>query len=192
MVRERGSMRYHKLTAGAAVMSAAAMAAGAVPTAGAATSAPSNVTVKESYSIKFVPNRYIRDGMRFDKDVYTIKAGGTVKFLMTAPQEGAHTFTVLPTKDIPNTVPKAFNCKPCNQLLKAHGADPNTETVRFQFLENGVGQKTAPNLDRPGDSAVLFAKKGSSVSFRVTAKSGATLHFMCLFHPWMQAEVKVK
>jgi hypothetical protein len=34
--------------------------------------------------------------------------------------------------------------------------------------------------------------KGASVSFKVGAKKGTTLSFMCLIHPWMQAKIKVQ
>ncbi len=185
-------MRYRKLTGGALV-SAAAIAAGAVATAGAATSAPSKVTVKESYGLKMVANHYIQDEMRFNKDVYKVKHGGTLKLVMTQPQEGPHTLTVLAKKDLPKTAQQAFNCKICNQLAKAHGADPNSNAPpKFRFLENGVGQNTPPKLDRPGDSGIIFPKKGDSVTFKVTAKRGTTLHFICLIHPWMQATLKVQ
>jgi uncharacterized cupredoxin-like copper-binding protein len=186
-------MRYRKLTAGAVALSVAAIAAGAVATAGAVTSAPSKISVKESYGLKMVPNHYIQDMMRFNKDVYTIKSGGTLKFIMTQPQEGPHSFTVVAKKDLPRTAKQAFNCKICNTLAKAHGADPNSNAPpKFQFLENGVGQNTPPNIDRAGDSALVFPVKGSSVSLKVTAKRGTVLHFMCLIHPWMQATLNVQ
>jgi hypothetical protein len=112
---------------------------------------------------------------------------------MTAPQEGPHTLTVVAKKDLPKTAQQAFNCKICNTLAKAHGADPNSNgPPKFQFLENGVGQNTPPNLDRPGDSAIIFPKKGFNVTLKVTAKRGTVLHFMCIIHPWMQATLQVQ
>ena len=41
----------------------------------------------------------------------------------------------------------------------------------------------------PGDS--LFIKPNGSVSAPVTAKAGTTLHYICIFHPWMQGVIKV-
>jgi hypothetical protein len=186
-------MRERKLIAGIAGLAvAAAVTVGVVGSAGAAGSAPKSVTVKEKWSIKLVPNRYVQDGMRFDRDVYSVASGGTLTFKMTAPQEGPHTLTILAAKDVPKTAQQAFNCKVCNKLAKAHGANPNSNAPpKFLFLENGVGSKIPPKLDRPGDSAVLFPKKGSLVTMKVTAKSGTTLHFICLIHPWMQAKIKV-
>jgi hypothetical protein len=180
----------------AGVCGAAVVVIGAVGVAGAspsAPSAPSKVVVKESFSIKLVPNKYIQDGMRFDKDVYAVKSGGTLVFRMTAPQEGPHTLTVLAPKDVPKTAQQAFNCRACNRLLKAHGADPNSNAPpRFQFLENGAGQATPPKLDRPGDSGILLPPtNGTTITFKVTAKRGTTLRFICVIHPWMQARLKV-
>ena len=170
----------------------AAVAIGAVGVAGAKSNVPSKTVVKESWSLKLVPNRYVQDGMRFDKDVYNVKSGGTVVFRMTQAQEGPHTLTVVAPKDLPKTPQQAFNCKICNKLAKAHGADPNSEAPpKFLYLENGVGQNAPPKLDRPGDSGFVPPKKGATISFKVTAKKGTTLTFMCLVHPWMQAKIKV-
>ena len=85
------------------------------------------------------------------------------------------------------------NCKICNKLGKAHGADPNSDAPpKFPFLENGVGQATPPSVDQPGDSGVTGqGKKGESIDLTVTAPAGTKLYFMCLIHPWMQAEVDV-
>lgn len=184
-------MQHRKLIAG--VVGLASVAVGAVGVAGASSSVPSKVVVQEKYSLKFLANRYVQDGMRFDKDVYTVKSGGTVVFRMTAPQEGPHTLSVVAKQDLPKSGPAAFNCKICAKLEKAHGADPNGNAPpKFQFLENGVGQQTPPKLDRPGDSAAVFPVKGSSVTMKVTAKKGTTLTFVCIIHPWMQAKLVVR
>jgi hypothetical protein len=39
-------------------------------------------------------------------------------------------------------------------------------------------------LTGPGQS------KTEHISFKVTAKKGSTLYFMCLIHPWMQGKVQ--
>jgi hypothetical protein len=107
--------------------------------------------------------------------------------------EGPHTFTVVRKKDLPKTSAAVFNCKICNKLGQAHGADPNSNAPpTFQFLENGVGTNTPPSVDRPGDSALIGpGKKGESLNLKVTAKKGTTLRFMCIIHPWMQSKVIV-
>ena len=160
----------------------------------AASSAPSKVTVTESQTTKMVPNRYIQDGLRWKKDVYTIKSGGTLHVVNTVATEGPHTFTIVKKSDLPKTAAQINNCKICNKLAQAHGADPQSNAPpKFQYLENGVGQNTAPNVDRPGDSGVTGeGKKGESIDMKVTAKAGTTLYFMCLIHPWMQGKLVVR
>jgi hypothetical protein len=32
---------------------------------------------------------------------------------------------------------------------------------------------------------------GSTVKFKVTAKAGTTLHYLCIIHPWMQGRFRV-
>src|SRR5689334_18711929 len=107
-----------------------------VGTAGVAVAAaPSSTTVKESQTFKVVPNRYIQDGLRFNKDVYKVKSGGTVNFVFTVTSEGPHTLTVVNRKDLPKTAKAMQNCGICNKLGQAHGADPNTEAPpKFQYL----------------------------------------------------------
>ena len=92
-----------------------------------------------------------------------------------------------------NAARQVLGCKICKTLGEAHGADPNSDAPpKFQYLENGVGQATAPNLDRPGDSGVTGqGKKGEKITFKVTAKKGSELYLMCLIHPWMEAELQV-
>src|SRR5262249_4767910 len=127
------------------------------------------------------------------KNSYTVASGGTIEVVNTQAQEGPHTFTVVKPSDEPKTGPAAANCKICNKLGKAHGANPESNAPpKFQYLENGVGQNTAPNVEKPGDSGVTGkGQKGEHISFKVTAPAGTTLHFMCIIHPWMQSVVKV-
>ena len=140
-----------------------------------------------------VVNRYIQDGLRWDKDVYNVSSGGTLHIVNVANGEGPHTLTVVAKKDAPRTGLQMVNCKICEKLGKAHGADPNSNAPpKFPFLENGVGQATAPSVDVPGDSGLTGSgKKGESIDMKVTAPAGTKLYFMCLIHPWMQAEVDV-
>jgi hypothetical protein len=176
---------------GVAVLAAGVVVSGAL----AGRSASGNVTVIKAVTSlpKVKINRYIQDGLRWDRDVYTVKSGGTLHIVNDAADEGPHTFTVVQTKDEPKTGLGVVNCKICETLAKAHGANPNSDAPpKFQYLENGVGQKTPPSVDRPGDSGVTGpGKKGESIDLKVTAPAGTTLNFMCLIHPWMQAVVKV-
>jgi hypothetical protein len=176
-----------------AVLATAAVAASAAVASRSQPSA-SVTTIKAVSSMPKVKiNRFIQDELRWDKDVYSVKSGGTIHILNNAADEGPHTFTVLAEQDEPKTAPQIVNCKICEKLGKAHGANPNSDAPpKFPFLENGVGQKTPPAVDRPGDSGVTGpGKKGESIDLKVTAKPGTKLYFICLIHPWMQAELNV-
>jgi uncharacterized cupredoxin-like copper-binding protein len=171
----------------AAVAASAAVASRSQPSA-------SVTTIKAVASVpKVKVNRYIQDQLRWDKDVYTVKSGGTIHIVNNAADEGPHTFTVLAPQDEPKSALQIVNCKICEKLGKAHGANPNSDAPpKFPFLEDGVGQKTPPSVDRPGDSGVTGpGKKGESIDLKVTAKPGTKLQFICLIHPWMQAELDV-
>jgi hypothetical protein len=184
-------MNHRKMIAGLAGF---AIAVGGTGVALAAKSAPApkKLTIKEKAGIKVKPNRYIQDELRWGKDLYTVRAGGTVTVVLNQAQEGPHTFSVVRKKDEPRTGKQINNCKICKKLGEAHGADPNSDAPpKFQYVENGVGQNTPSNLDRPGDSGVTGPNKGDKITFKVTAKAGKTLRFMCVLHPWMQARLKV-
>jgi len=157
-------------------------------------SAPSKTTVTESHTIKVKPNRYFQDGLRWKKDVYTIKSGGTLHVVNNEASEGPHTFTVVKKSDLPKTAAQINRCKICEKLGEAMGFDPNSEgPPKFQYLENGVGSTTPPNVDKPGDSGLTGqGQKGESIDMKVTAKAGTTLYFMCLIHPWMQGKLVVR
>jgi plastocyanin len=181
-------MKNRRFAVGAAGLCLALGVSGVAVAANTA-AVPKSITIKQKTSVKFVPNRYVQDGLRWNQDVYKVKSGGTITVVNTVADEGPHTFTVVRKKDLPTS----FRCPICDKLAQAHGADPNTEAPpKFQYLENGVGQDTPPNVDRPGDSGVTGAgKKGEKISFKVTAKKGKELYFICLIHPWMQAKVLV-
>src|SRR4051794_41536248 len=71
------------------------------------------VTVQAITKDKVVPNRYFQDGLRWNKDVYTIKSGGTITVVNNAAAEGPHTFTVVKEKDLPKTLKQMNNCAIC-------------------------------------------------------------------------------
>jgi uncharacterized cupredoxin-like copper-binding protein len=139
-------------------------------------------------------NRYIKDTVRWNKNVYTVKSGATIRIVNDAAQEGAHTFTVVTAQQLPRTAAAIENCRICSVDAKAHGANPGSNTPpKFQYLDGGIGTNTPPNVDGPGDSGITGpGKPGESITLKVTAKPGTVLKFMCLIHPWMQAKLIVK
>jgi hypothetical protein len=186
-------MSGRKITAGVAGLVVAVAGVTGVATAQKAPKAPSKATVKEKTGFTIKPNRYVQDNLRWDKDVYRIKKGGTLTLVGNVVNEGPHTFSVVKKKQLPQNGKQANNCKVCQAVAKAHGFDPNDENSqpKFLYVENGTGQATPPNVDKPGDSALIALKKGDKTKVKVTAKAGKTIYFMCVIHPWMEAKVKV-
>lgn len=186
-------MRNKRLVAGAVTLSVALGASG-VAVAAKTGAAPAKTTIKVSQTLKMKPNRYIQDGLRWNKDVYHVRSGGTLHIVNTVATEGPHTFSVVKKSQLPRTPAQTFNCKICNKIAQELGANPNDQNSppQFQYAENGVGTNTPPNVDRPGDTGLTGqGKRGESISLKVTAKKGTTLYFMCAIHPWMQAKVIV-
>jgi hypothetical protein len=174
--------------AGAALLAAGGSGATAATTA----DTHDSVTVKQSYSLKMVPNRYFQSNMRWNRDTYTVQTGGKLTLLFNKDQEGPHTLSVVKARDLPDNAREANNCKACNAIGEAHGADPNSDAPpKFPFVENGKGQKKPASFDRPGDSMLTGPKRGSKVTVDVTAPAGRTLSFLCAIHTQMQAKLKV-
>src|SRR3954454_16333885 len=119
-------MRNRKLVVGVTGLCLAVGMSGVAVAANTA-AVPKSVTVKWSRSFNFKPNRFIKDGLRFNKDVYKVKSGGTVNFLFNITDERPHTFTVIKKKDLPRTPRTLFGSPVLNALVQAHGADPNSE-----------------------------------------------------------------
>ncbi len=187
-------MRNRRLIAGGVALTVAAFGATGAAVA-AKSSAPSKVTIRAVQKIKMKPNRYIQDGLRWDKDVYRVKSGGTLKIVNDAASEGPHTLSVVKKSQLPRTAAQVQNCKICGKIAQEFGVsnpnDPNAQP-QFQYVENGVGTNTPANVDRPGDSGLTGpGKKGESITLKVTAKKGSTLYFLCAIHPWMQAKIVV-
>jgi hypothetical protein len=180
-----------KLVAGATSLALVASAGGVALAAKGPP--PKRATIKAVSKTEVKINRYIKDGLRWNKDTYQVRSGGTLRAVNLAPDSGPHSVTVVSRKDLPRTPKQVFECKVCEQVGEAHGADPNSDAPpKFLFLENGVGQDTPPEFDRAGDSALLGPNRGDTSDFKVTAKKGTTLNLLCLIHPWMQAKLLVR
>jgi plastocyanin len=188
-------MTNKKLAAGAAGLSLiAAGGVAAVGASGAATDAATDqAVVKQKFSVEMEPNRYIKDNMRWDKDVYRVNSGGTLKVVLNKPQEGPHTASLVKKRDLPTNANEAFNCKVCQVIGEAHGADPNGDKPpRFPFVEDGKGQKKPSDFDKPGDSGITGPNKGDSFTVDVTAPAGSKRWILCAIHPQMQAKLVVE
>src|SRR5919204_5337371 len=112
-------MSNRKLVAGVAMLGRA-MAGSGVAVAANNAAAPKRTTVKVSGKFVMKRNRYVQDGMRWDKDVWRVRSGGTLHIVNTNASEGPHTFTVVRKKDLPRNAAQMNNCQICNKLGAAH------------------------------------------------------------------------
>src|SRR5436190_14643639 len=99
-------MKKRKLVAGATGLCLVLGVSGVAVAANTA-AVPKSITIKQKQTFKVVPNRYIQDGLRWDKDVYKVKSGGTITVVNTQADEGPHTMSIAKKKDLP----KSLDCK---------------------------------------------------------------------------------
>jgi hypothetical protein len=154
---------------------------------------PSHATINAVAKVKYKINRYVQDGLRWQKDTYQVRSGGTLHIVNKA-QDGPHTLSVVKKSDLPRTTKQMNECSVCLSIATAHGVDPNSESEApppHLWTEDGVGVDTPANFDKPGDSVFIGPELGSSADVKVTAKKGTKLFFICAIHPWMQAKVIV-
>lgn len=162
------------------------------PVAALATGKPSSkATITIKGGAVFKPNKYLQLNDAYFPGTITIASGGTITIKNT--DTDGHSLSLVKSSDVPRTVAQVNNCGVCGPLFQAHGINPNGPPPTGP-PPHPVVNVGAPGFDKPGDST-LVAPKGrpfSTVSFKVTAKRGSTLYFICIFHPWMQGKLLVK
>jgi plastocyanin len=162
--------------------------AGSAIAAGGKGPAKAKIVIKGAESFK--PNAYLKIGFHFDPGTVTIRSGGTVT-LANNTTDG-HTLSIVKQSQLPRTFKQIENCSACSAIAKSHGLNfegPPTPGPPPIPLVN-VG---AVGFDTPGDSIVIAPKgRGGPVTFKVTARPGTVLSFLCIIHPWMQGRFVVK
>ena len=166
----------HRIVAAVAALGAFAVAAGP------AAAAPKKNTITAIGGMKVKANAYVQDAQRWDADSYTVKSGDTVTLRDKSTDGQPHTLSLI--KKLPKTTAQIMGCEACGPLMEAHQANPETGEVGKDLIEAG-----GDGFDAAGDSIYLPPK--GKVTFKVTAKKGTTLNFVCIVHPWMLGTVKV-
>jgi plastocyanin len=159
--------------------------------AAAAGGAPSHATIRAVGADSFKPNASITTTFRFVAGTVPVRSGGTVTLTNLISGE-PHTLSIVKRSDVPRTINQVNNCRICVPIAASHGVNFNgpPPTGPPPVLLVNVAK---PGFDQPGDS-IFVGPKGhhSTVSFKVTAKPGTTLYFICIVHPWMQGRILVK
>ena len=151
--------------------------------AGPAVAAPKANTITAVGGMDVKLNQFITDNQRWDADTYTVKSGATVTLKDKSKLQQPHTLSVV--DKLPKTMAQIMGCEACGPLMTAHQVNEQTGEVGVEVVNAG-----AQGFDAAGDSIYLPPK--GNVSFKVTAKKGKTLAFLCAVHPWMAATIKVK
>jgi plastocyanin len=169
--------------------------AGAVATAAAA-SANHVITAAEKDTVKI--NHYYGLGFRFSPGTLHVKSGSTITFEVSNSQGETHTLTIAPKSELPRTVAQISNCTICKQLAVGHLKNPGAAAnggplvVAHWILHAGKPSDGSAGLSETGDSiAVQSGGPHNSITIKVTAKPGTTLHFFCAVHAWMQGKIVV-
>jgi plastocyanin len=172
-----------------AMLVGALLALGAAALATAKPSSKATITIKGGSSFK--PNKYLQLNDAYVPGTIAIASGGTITIKNT--DTDGHSLSLVKKSDVPRTIQQVNNCLVCGPLFQAHGINPNGPPPTGP-PPHPVVNVGAPGFDKPGDS-ILVAPKGrpsSKVSFKVTAKRGSTLYFICILHPWMEGKLLVK
>lgn len=176
------------LTTRRAVVAALALVAVAAVPALAAT--PRKTTVTTVGGQKYKINRFSGDTMRFNKDAYEIKSGGTLT-LRDRTGDG-HTLSLARRSSLPRTTRQLNGCFEggiCGRIAGPHQF-PEGEGEGPPVPARPVVDPDGKGLNRAGDSVYVAPKK--SVKIKVGAKRGSTLRFLCIIHPQMQSKIRVK
>jgi plastocyanin len=156
--------------------------------AGPAAAAPKKNTITAVGGMKVKANAYVQDAQHWDADRYTVKSGDTVTLRDKSTEGQPHTLSLIDKR--PKTPAQIMGCAACGPLMEAHQANPETGEVGKEVVEaGGTGFDTGGDKTAAGDSIYLPPK--GKVTFKVTAKKGTTLNFVCAVHPWMLGTIKV-
>ena len=101
-----------------------------------------------------------------------------------------HSITIADEDKLPTDLESVFECggpgTACEPALGHVDGDFNP------IPGNEVINAGPAGLDRVGDSLLLGANTGDTISAVISAPSGTTLSYVCAVHPWMQGRVRVR
>jgi plastocyanin len=136
--------------------------------------------------------------MHFGPRVISVKSGATVTVVNKGTDPEPHTISFVKRAFLP----KSFEFAAIGPLMAAHQVDEENEEAPPGVIkvDNGAAaaDQNAPlEVDSLGDDkqagdSQFIAPDEKKITFKVTAKKGATLPYYCAVHPWMQGKISVK
>jgi len=144
--------------------------------------------------VTFSPDQFFTVTYRFTPRIIRVHPGDTVTWNNKTANDG-HTVSVVAPSDIPKTAADVGNCAVCNPFFAAHfpnGGPPQGAPVLF--LDDLKPGNAPFKLDSAGDS-LLVPPPGvgfpPTASAQIAAPAGTTLSYLCIFHAWMQGQIRV-
>jgi plastocyanin len=151
----------------------------------AAAPACAGKTVKTRGGDSFAPNEYLSSTLHFQKGVIYVKPNERVTWVDADRTGDPHSITTVLRKNLPDTIDEIFACPICS-LINNHLNDPNDPDSGLATLRVDKGPA---GMQSQGDSLILLP--GEKISFRVRAKVGMRIPYLCAIHPWMQGKIIV-
>jgi plastocyanin len=179
---------HRRIPVALAATAALGVSALAIAPAIAAPAKKNQIVIRDGATYK--PGFYVQDNMRFTPFTQTVRKGATVTLLNKGPKDEPHSLSFVKKSQLPKTTRAINRCEIpkgiCLKIAIAH-------QVNIQTLAVGkpVVDVNKPGVDGPGDS-FFIAPGMKKLTFKVSAKKGTTLYFMCAVHPWMQGSIKVR
>src|SRR3954452_24006221 len=169
--------------------SALAIAPAIAATAHSAAGKKNHIVIRDGQTYK--PGFYAKFNLRFTPFKQTVRKGATVTLTRKDLSAGEpHSISFVKKSQLPKTNRAIDKCQNqghiCFKIGVAHQFDPQTGNVAKPVVD-----VNKPGVDGPGDSFYI-APKDKTLSFKVTAKKGKTLYYLCAIHPWMQGSIKVR
>jgi len=150
-------------------------------------SAAGGNTVRTEGTAQFIPNSKVAFTLHFSPGHMVVKSGETLTLEKSDKTSDPHTLSIVDASEVPGDIDSVFACgEPgtvCDDVFSLFPGEPPNPI----FVEGPVtGQGIDGRLD------TLFVNSGGSISEKVTAEPGTTLHFICAIHAWMQGTIDVK
>jgi plastocyanin len=142
-------------------------------------------TVETKGANKMVPNAFVQSTLKFSPPRVSIESGETLTLVHDDKTQDPHSLTIANEDELPADFDETFNCgAPGTICGDAFDALPQSD---FTFFD---APGTATGID--GRLDTLWVDAGESASAVVSAPSGSDLFFLCVIHPWMQGEIRVR
>ena len=139
-------------------------------------------------AFSFQPNQRVQGTLQWHDGEQSVRSGDRLTIVSADEVPGEpHIFTVVGADEQPKTLDELFSgstCHTCRAALAVHDENLDGKPPFVDVVPAGQD-----GLDAIGDSFLL--DDGVTLTQRVTAPSGTTLHFICSIHNEMQGVLHV-